>query len=158
MIWILFSARSLELNVKDTDLTHSTARGFCLLFLLIIPMLEEKKIPKSKSEAGVYTGLQLLVSLKVFRPRPYAAWVCARTCCDKTTCLKAGHVSPHALSFCSLTPENQYRRRKSVVKPCYQGGTETRRWINVSICCSLACCQGKANQPTALCSDGRVHP
>lgn len=39
-IWIFFPVSSLEMNVKNTDLNHASARGF-YLFLLIVQTLEQ---------------------------------------------------------------------------------------------------------------------
>lgn len=42
IIFLFFSVSSLEINMKNMDLNHTSARGY-LLFLLIIQTLEEKR-------------------------------------------------------------------------------------------------------------------
>lgn len=49
IIFLFFPVSSLEMNMKNMDLNHISARGY-LLFLLIIQTLEEKK----KSQTNIF--------------------------------------------------------------------------------------------------------
>lgn len=51
IIFLFFSVSSLEINMKNMDLNHTSARGY-LLFLLTIQTLELKI--KNKSQTNIF--------------------------------------------------------------------------------------------------------